>query len=242
VNAVAGKLARALRAEMPPRRVAWAVVTGLLVLFPALLSVARAPGFTSSVELLPQAVGEFPPPDDPAYYGGLLADPRVRRTTAGNVRDPLGAFAFRSVTIRRATRGRVIVGARFATPDRARDFIDALAPQLSAASARDLVARARGTSRAVAAQYRAARRAADRRRLRARLRELKRAIREGRPRAVVAGPAETAEVERPADRFVDALPGGFTGRPSPFWAGAAGLLVAAMLWAVALVTLPPRAP
>ncbi|HEX6388811.1 MAG TPA: O-antigen ligase family protein [Solirubrobacteraceae bacterium] len=53
---------------------------------------------------------------------------------------------------------------------------------------------------------------------------------------VYAGPMKMATsptsppVERSVDRLIDALPGEMPGRPSPFWAALAGLLVAAAAW------------
>jgi hypothetical protein len=48
-------------------------------------------------------------------------------------------------------------------------------------------------------------------------------------------PGEIPEPPRWADRVVDSLPGEFPGRPSPFWAAFAGLIVAATLWGIVFV-------
>jgi hypothetical protein len=83
-------------------------------------------------------------------------------------------------------------------------------------------------------------RAAQRAALRRQLAPVTRVLQEPRNRYVASGPAPLPRLTRWSDKLVDALPGPFPRRPSPFWAGFAGLVLGVALWALALRVAPPR--
>lgn len=234
------RLIAAARAESRPRRIAWLAAAGFLLVVPVVMNVARAPGFESSIELFPGAVPGFPLERDPAYYRAFLAQPKLRQEMAKNVPDPFDDAAYRTVEIRRLRRGTLLVTAELPTPVRSRDFVTQLGPQLAVASGRDVAARALAARPAVRRALRGSATEPERRRLRARLALLDRQVVELPVRAIPGRAPDAPEPERWADRLADSLPGDFPGRPSPVWAGVAGLLVAAALWVAALVLLPPR--
>lgn len=226
-------------AESRRRRIAWAVVGALLVVGPVGFTLARADSFSAEVELFPRRVGPYPPVYDPGYYREFLADRELRLQMQLNA----GATAdeYDHATIRpRGTRGPLVLSVSAPTPRRAQALTNALAPQLSGATRRDL-------SVLLAGDVAEARRRLDeerdddtRGRLRRRMARYDRLRSAPQERAVLGAQAGVPEPTRWADKLVDTLPGAFPGRPSPVWAGLAGLLLAATLWAVALFVVPPR--
>jgi hypothetical protein len=236
--AQATRLGEHARLESRRRRLVWIAIAALLVVVPLSFNLARAPDFKASVELFPSAVAPYPPITDPSYYRSFLGDPELRRQMQINVGE--GVADYRDVTIDRdSSTGRLKLTVAAATPAKAQRFINGLAPQIAGATRRQLGVQARR----------------DRAKLRARLsptlprtkqlalrRQLRRLGRFGEfppGRVLIGHPASMPRLKSWADRLVADLPGDFPSRPNPAWAALAGLLVAATLWAICLVLMPP---
>jgi hypothetical protein len=218
----------------------WLGVAAILVLGPAIFTLLRDSRFEATTELTPVAVAGYPEVTDPAYYRGLLGDPAIAaeilRTTGLGLRSA-------DVELGPGSGGRsVVVTTTGATPKQAHTLVNALAHQLSQATRRQLAAEVQRELATLRPLESAKGRGPLRRRLDDRIEELEALGPLPPARAVPARPAPVPEPERWADRVVDALPGGFPGRPSPFWAAVAGLLLAATLWTIAFVLDRPRAP
>jgi hypothetical protein len=230
----------AAAAESRRRRILWGCVATVLVVGPVAFTLARAPDFRASVELFPRAVAPYPAVDDPAPYLRLLDDPELQRQMTLNA--DAGFRQYRDASLVARPGGRLVLTVAAERPRRAALLVNALAPQIAVASARRLAAQAHRDVPAARASFRAARPGSRLRRRRLeRLRALE-ALEAAPLEAVVVGNrARPPRLERWADQLADELPGQFPGRPSPGWAGIAGLIVAATLWAAALVARPPRA-
>jgi hypothetical protein len=238
-----GELARQLRhaasAESRRRRIAWASIALFLVGGPVGFTLARESEFPASVELFPGPVKPYASELDPAYYTSLLADPELQKQMRLNAR--AGVAEYRRAVIG-TPEGRVPlrITVRADRPARARELVNALAPQIVGASRREL--RTRATRDAGVLRSRLRSRRLDRtarRAARRQIRRLDRLLASTRDPAVLGQLAPTPRLRSWADRLADALPGGFRTRPSPMGAGLAGLFMAVTLWVIGLVVVPP---
>jgi hypothetical protein len=232
-------LARRARRESRRRRLVWIAITAVFVLVPVGFNLARAPNFEASVELFPRAVGPYPAVTDPAYYRSLLADRELRRQMTLNVGG--GVAEYRDVSITpSSTRDTLILTVAAADPAKAQRFVNALSLQVAGATQRQLGRLADQDATKLRDRLRTRLAASERRRLRRALRRLNRFGPFPPGRVLPGRPAARPPMDHWADRLVAELPGTFPGRPNPAWAGLAGLLVAATLWAICLVLIPPR--
>jgi hypothetical protein len=229
------------RHESRRRRLAWLAVALLLVAGPVGFDLARQSSFHASIELFPAPLPPYPAVHDPAYYRAFLGDPELRRQIQLNVGD--GA-EYRDVRIRPyPPRRTLIVTVTAGTPALARDFVNALGPQLAGASRRQIaVTTVRDAARIRAAlQTARARRqpVARRRALARRLRAVERLVATQPARVLLGQAAAAPRLRRWADRVTDALPGSFPPRPGLGWVALAGLIVLAALWGAVLALVPP---
>ena len=230
-------LLAAARAESRWRRAFWLVVAAVLVCVPVVVTLARSSSFTASIRLYPGPVAGFKAIRDPAYYRGLLTDPVLRFEMRRNA----------GVSQREYADARIAPGSTFLTltvdagqPAEAQRLVNALGPQVAGATARDVVRAVNGQIGVLRRQIKRGRRGTATRRARLRrLRALRRVV-AAPPQRITLGPAaRRPPVEGWADEMVDALPGQLPARPSPVWAGLAGLLLAIVAWGIALVRVPP---
>lgn len=239
ISGVAQVVHAGARSESRRRRSVWIAIAALLVLGPLAFNLARARDFAASVQLFPVKVASYPASFEPAYYRALLMDPVLRQQMRANV----GALP---AELERVSIGpgpgpdRLRLTVRSSTPRRAQRLVNALVPQITGATQRQLattvrtdIARARDRLRTELSRDE---RSAERRRLR----RLERLTPLPPTRAQPGSPAPRPPFDRWADRLVNDLPGDFRGRPSPAWAAAAGFLLVTTLWATCLVLLPPR--
>ena len=239
VAALGASLRDGARRESRRRRLAWIAVAAVLVIGPLAFNLAREPDFEASVELVPREVRPYPAIVDPRYYLALLADPELHNQMRLNVGQ--GVARYEDVSIGREREGSpLMVTVKADSPRDAQLFINGLAPQIAGATQRQL-------GRQASRDLERARRSLPgmpvgerRRMLRGRIRRLA-SFGEFPPARVLPGaPAPLPALDRWADRLVADLPGDFRSRPSPAWAALAGLLVAATLWLIGLVAVPPR--
>ena len=224
-------------------RIFWVLAALVLVAGPVALTLARDDDHTASVELFPMKVGPYPPPLSPAYYEPLLEDRILRFETrrASGLGELSGLF--KDVEVTRTGRRKVTLSASAGTPFRARRFVNTLSRQLAVATVRELGTRAtRDLREARTTLRRRSRTKAERKLLRRRLPAITRLSRAPVPRFALGAPASTPKLDRWADRLVDGLPGSVPARPSPVWAGLAGLLLAATAWGIVLAFTRPRPP
>lgn len=232
-----GAVRRGLAAESRRRRIFWALVAAVLILGPVAFNLGRADGFSARVEIFPRPVGPFPAVNDQSYYRGLLADPELRIAMDTSV-------AARTSEYRRVRFGRVpdhrtlFVSFQDADPDRAREFVNALAPQIANSTGRPLVPVVQRRAAALIAKASDARRRSTARRLRRRAARLARLL-QAPQRVVLGRGAARPELTHWADRFADSLPGGFPTRADPIAAGVGGLVVLVGLWVLGLFAFPP---
>ena len=221
------------------RRIVWIVVGVALVLGPVAFTLARSPGFTARIQLLPQDVSRYEAVHDPAYYRQLMRDPflvlQMRRRAGAQPHE------YDDATIVRGPRA-LVLGVESPSPERAQVLANALGPELLAATARHLIAVRDKTLREVEATLDLRPRPPREERLRLyRLRRDLYGIGATQPeRAILGPPATKPPLATWADRLADRLPGEFPGRPSPFWVGLSGLLLFAALWVGAYLLVPPR--
>ena len=219
-------------------RPVWMWVAAILVLGPAVFNLARQDEFTSSVPFTPTAVGPYGKVVDPAYYRGLLDDGVLRR----NVEQTVGKDAdLASVTIDlREGTADLLLTARGDSPMKAYALANGAAHQLGQATRRALAAEAQRTLSVLRPLAGAKGRGPVRRRIAREIAVLDALGALPPPRIFVQGPGPPPGPRHAADELVDALPGRFPGRPSPFWAAVAGLIVTAALWGIAFVLGRPR--
>jgi hypothetical protein len=228
-------------AESRPRRLAWVAVAVVLTAVPFAFNAARAASFSASVDLFPTRVGAYPLEVDPAYWRRLGRERdlwlEMYRNTGARPAE------YRDAALRALDRPpRVRLTVEAPSPARAQELVNALGPQLVGASARTLAVRIDRdieATRAALPEARGAEARALQRRLR-RLRGLDARTPFPPPRAVMGQPAARPPIRGWADRVADAMPGTFPSRPSPVWAGLAGLLLALTAWGIALALVPPR--
>jgi hypothetical protein len=223
--------------ESGRRRIAWVVIALLLVLGPVLFNLARESHIEASVEVYPADVGPYRAVRDPGYYSSLLTDPELVRQMRLNA----GAryTEWRNATFRPTPRGTLTLTLGAGSRTRAQRLVNALAAQIAGATQRQLVSQVGqevATLRAEAGH--SARGTAGRRVHRIRLRRLERLAAKPTPRVVLAS-ASPPRATGWADKVADVFPGGRPRRADPVAAGLAGLLVAATLWAIGLVLVPP---
>ena len=224
--------------ESRRRRLLWIAIAALLVLGPLFFNLARAPHFETSIELFPRPVAPYPADADPRYFLALLSDPELRHQMQLHV--GLGAASYRDVTIRPdRTLGALTLGVIAKTPANAQRFVNALGPQIVQATRRQLGRQAVRDTEALRARLQTHMARKRRRTLQRQLRRLERFGEFPPSRVVLGRPAPRPRLERWADRFADALPGDFAGRPSPGWAALAGLFITATLWAISLAFVAP---
>jgi hypothetical protein len=230
------------RMQSRRRKGIWLGVAALLVVGPLAFNLARAADFKASVRLFPSAVSPYPAPQDPGYYRTLLNDPVLHREMRRNVDFP--DTSYDDIAIRPGTkRGLLDLAVAARTPADAARYVNALEVQIVVASQRQLAHMAAGDARDTRAQLQEGPPRAERRSLRRRLRRLMSLTRVDEtlpPRVLPGAKAPEPAITRWADQVVDDLPGSFHGRPSPIWSALAGLLVLAVLTAIALTFLPPR--
>jgi hypothetical protein len=214
-------------------RALWAVVAAILALGPAVFTLLRASHFEASTGMTPVAVGSFPKVPDPAFYRPLLADPMLRfeiRRTTGLELDP------EDITIAPMLRSeRLQLTAEGETPREANALANGVAHQLSQSTRRQLAAEVQRDLSTLRPLASARGSGPLRRRLDRRIERLEALGPLPPARIAPDRPGRAPEPPRWADRVVDALPGEFPGRPSPFWAAVAGLMVAATLWGIVFV-------
>lgn len=231
----------AVRGESRRRRLTWLAIASLLVLGPLAFNLARQSNFEASMTIFPQAVGPYPPIDDPGYYRSLLADRELREQTKLHAGDAVGDEG--DVAFRRGPRpGTVTLTTRAESPDSAKKFLGALGPQIANATNRQLAVVVDRDAQGARERLAGAGLPGDTRRaLKRRLRRLEK-LGEAPPARVALGDLPTVPpMERWADRLADDLPGDFPARQNPAWAALAGLFVAATLWAIWRVLFPPAA-
>jgi hypothetical protein len=237
-RSLAARLRDSARGESRRRRIVWVAIAALLVLVPLGFNLARAAGFSASLELFPQKVGPYPAVDKPSYYRSFLTDPELGRQMDINAR--VRPADFRDAAIRpHKSHGTLVLTITADTPEKAQRIVNQLGPQIGGATSRQL---ARDTDKAIGKlQDRLRTRLSSSERTAARrdLRRLERLQPLPPARLLFGRPAPLPKMDRWADRVVDDLPGDFSGRPSPAAAALAGLLVALILWAICLALLPP---
>jgi hypothetical protein len=222
------------------RRIVWAAIALFMFAGPVAFDLARASGFTASTPIYPRRIGPYPPVTDPNYYRRLLGDSdlqRYMRTTAG-----ARSSVYLDAQFPFQPPDTVLVTVRAGTPARARAFADALAHQIAEVTARELASEAGMEAKMIRVRLAAPGLG------RAKRRSLGRRL--GAVQGVLAAPAErVAEsnaptpqppLTHPVDKFVNALPGSFPPRPSPLWAGLAGLLLVALARAIGVAVFSPR--
>jgi hypothetical protein len=239
IASLAGPLREAARGEPRRRRVAWAAVALVLVVVPLGFNLARESSYSVSIDLFPRSVDGYPAVREPAYYRAFLSDGELAKEMRRNV--AARPAEYRDAAIRRTGRpGRLVLSLAAGTPARATDLVNALGPQVAGASRRQLGRQAGADAGRLRARLDAGGPSTRaRRRLRRELRAAERLRDEPVERIVLGQPATVPQIRGWADKVADAMPGAFRGRPSPVWAGLAGLLVAATLWLIALALLPP---
>jgi hypothetical protein len=227
-------LRESARRESSRRRMVWVGIAVVLALAPVVFNLSRggATAASASVELFPRPVGPFPAVRSPDFFRGLLSDPVLR----AQMRLHVGATDYRTVTLRpNRARGTVVVTVTAGSPQRARDVVSSLGPQLAGGSGRRLTLRLPRVLALIRSRlHTAPRRGVVRRRLERRLDRIRR-LGGVVPDAVVLSPVSTSERSTTwADRLASALPGKTPRRHSPVWAGFAGLLLASGIWASSL--------
>jgi hypothetical protein len=229
----------AARGEPRRRRLAWAALALVLVLVPIGFNLARESSYSASIDVYPRKVKGYAPVRDPAYYRSFLTDDELAREMDRNAEAQPAEY--RDAAIRRTDRpGRLVLSVAADTPARAAELVDALGPQVAGASRRQLGSKAGADAARLRARLDAgAPSTGARRRLRRELRDAERLRDEPVERVVLGKRATPPPLRGWADKVADAMPGEFRGRPSPVWAGLAGLFVAATLWLIALALLPP---
>jgi hypothetical protein len=212
--------------------------TTVLVLVPATVTLTRAASFPASVAFSPRAVAPFPAVSRPDYYRRLLANPAVR---IGVYLDSGFDPAEEHPTVARAggPGSRLVLTERKTVPAQARDLVNALAHHLAGASALLLEGEAVREEGRTAARLRHRHPYAARQALRIRMRRLRSIAASPPPRISLGQAATRPHLSRRADRWADAMPGRYPGRPSPVWAGVAGLLAAAAVIAVCAAFVRP---
>jgi hypothetical protein len=237
-RSLAVRLNAARLTEGRRRRIAWIVVALLMVVVPVAFNLARN-SYSASLELYPRAVSGYPPVNDPAYYRAFLTDNELQ--TQMRFHAPGGPSAYADAVIRAGRRGRVVVTVSADAPNDAQRIVNALGPQLANATRRQLAAQAEAEAQRLRALLGSGKLTARQtRRVR---RRLARANSVGLvpPERIVLGTRPGPPPLRGfADKVADAMPGPYPTRPSPLWAGFAGLLVAVTLWLIGLALLPPR--
>jgi hypothetical protein len=214
-------------------RALWAAVAVILVIGPAVFTVLRASEFSASVEMTPIEVGPFPEVTDPAYYTALSND-RVARFEVERAVGVAPAPSDVRFT-REPETGELVLTVTGRTPREAYDLVHGFAHQVSQASRRQLAAEVQQRLAILEPLDSTTGRGALRRRLDREVAELEDLGALPPARVIPDRPGAVPEPERAADKLVDALPGTFPGRPSPVWAGFAGLIVTATLWGIAFV-------
>jgi hypothetical protein len=224
--------------ESRRRRALWLAVAALLVVGPLAFNLAREPDHEASVLLFARDIGPYRAPTDMRLYRAALRDPILRFEMERNADATDDDYT--GVTIARTARLKVLrLTVAADAPARSRRLVNVLAPQIAGFLHRRLIARRPRDIRMVQRRITTARGRA-RRNLRRALRELERIGPVPATPVLPGARAEVPELERWADRLVDDLPGDFQPRPHPAWAALAGLLVAATLWGISLVLVPPR--
>jgi hypothetical protein len=229
------------RGESWPRRALWIAVAIVLVGVPVAVNAARSESHRASVVLVPRAVAWYEPIIEPGLYRRLLADNIVLRQEMQKNTGVAFRDYRRNTTITTISGRRLKLTVTADTPARARRIVNALAPQIAEATRRDLAPVVLADIETLAGRIERGRRGTATRRERVRLlRELQRLGPLPPSRVLPGAPAPPPKLERPADRFVDGLPGDLPGRTSPVWAGVVGLLVVLVLWSIGLFHVPPR--
>ena len=246
MTGVVSRTAARVRREVTalPRRSAvfLAGVFVALVVVPVALTAARSGSYSASVQAFPvQESFSRPPSDMAAYTRRLLDDPLVWQATAATVDFPFDAESGPNRFTTANASGTAVVTVRADSPDHARELADALAVQLSNASARERAIagtaqladlRRRLTSDDSGKQKHAA--------LSERIRSLEAQLKQPRY-GVVIGPRPSAPRATGAvDRLLDKLPGPLPPRPSLVWVALAGMLLTAFATAVTVVRVHPR--
>jgi hypothetical protein len=208
------------------------------VLGPLGFTFARERAFEASMTIFPREVRPYPAIHDLGYYRALLADPELREQTKLNAGVAVGDD---DITIRRGPKPEaLIVTVRADTPEDAQAFTNALGPQIAGATKREL---ARVTSQDAGRLRERLRRSGlsvdGRRALRARLRRIEELGTPPPPRVLLGGLAAVPKIDRWPDQLANGLPGDFPARPNPARAALAGLFVAATLWAICRLLIPP---
>jgi hypothetical protein len=225
--------------ESRGRRRGWLALALFMTVAPAAFCADRQSEFFTSVKIFPRPVGPFSLNQDIRQITSLLSDPLFR----GEVRRGSGAgpSLYRHLVLERSPVGvtfTLLVGQP--TPEAAKKVTDVVALQLAYASGRrvssDSSERAAILRQALVEPGTPAFRRA---RIRRQLLELRPLIEHPPNRFVASGPAPLPKLTHWADRVADALPGPLPRRTSPFWAGLAGLALAALLWAASLRLAPP---
>lgn len=235
---LAGLVSLGIRRESRRRRALWVAIAVLLVLGPIGFNLARGDEFRASLEVFSRPVPPYAQINDAGYWRALLRDPELHHQTALNIGTEIPDY--RRVKIVLEPGGRALrVTVTLDSPGHARTFVNALGPQLAGASSRQLYRRWQLDARAIRDALRGRVRARERAALKRRLAAITKLGRVPPTRAVVGPRAGSPHLDSWADRFVDAMPGGFVERSSPLAAGLAGLLVALVLWLLALVVVPP---
>jgi hypothetical protein len=225
------------RLESPRRRARWVAIALLLVLVPTLFNAAREGRTAASLELFPSDVGPYPAVRDTTYYAGLLADPELVTQMRLNARAEPAAYS--RAQFRLTPRGTVMVTVHAEGSAQTTQLVNALGPQLAGATKRRVAQLAKHDATTLRARiHSGAVRAPARRKLRRRLRETERVV--ANPAARISlGASAPPRALGWADRLADALPGGRPPRANPVAAALAGLLIAATLWCIGLIVVPP---
>jgi hypothetical protein len=226
--------------RLNPRRAAWAAVAVVMFAAPLAFDLERAPRFYASEAMYPRAVGLYPPLFDPAYYHALLSDSGLRnymRLIAG-----ARSSVYLDAGFRAGPPGAVTLTVHAETPARARAFVHALALQIAAVSRDQVASQAEVDAKKLRARLAALSLAsAERRDASLRLAAVLRVRAAPYERVLVAGPPPLRRPLRRADKLVDALPGAFPPRPSPHWAGLAGLLLVLLVRGILVLARGDRA-
>jgi hypothetical protein len=221
-------------------RLGWGALALVMFALPVAFGLARTPEFSASTALYPRAVGPYQPPRAGYYLRALREDTILHRYVRLGVGAP--SSVYRDATFGVRPPRALLVTVKGGSPDDAHRWSAGLALALQSATLRQVQAQATADARWLEAKLSAGALAgATRRDLARRIAAVKRVAAAPTPRITAGAPPPLPRPARAADKLVDALPGDFPPRPSPLWAGLAGLLVVALARAfVALVRHPER--
>jgi hypothetical protein len=228
------------REESRLSNVLWGLLALVLVGGPVFTTLSRTDGYSASVQVFPTRLKPFPAIRSPERLRDLVATDAV--TSAAIFEAGHGVTSL-DVTIRRASHppGTLMLTATAATPAQAAAVANAVADQLGNTTLLSIRKEATRRVRAIQAKLRQSGLSAAEIEDLNRRRSLYEQLLANPLGALLFGERPAAPPVRGwADRLIHGLPGSLPPKPSPIWAGAAGLIVLSVLWLGWL--LRPRRP